>query len=177
MENVNLEIMSAEKFYQDSINSQRKLVNVAIAIAMQGSNPIVKLPVQLYEKINRELNGLGWKTEFRRESNGYVSWLSPVCIDEGSELPAYFPPLAEKFITAEKDYEATLKKQRIDLACLISKAMEAGDSELKLEYLAYPTLRKEMDKNGWQHEFGYVDAEKKERCSMFYPRCGFKVED
>ena len=173
MENVNLEIMNAEEFYQGSIDNQRELVNVAIVAAMQGGDPVVKLPVQLYENIKCELGNLGWKTETHRESDGYVDWLLPCGIDEDSDFPAYFPPLAKKFIPAEKYYDVTLKKQKQDLRVLTAEAMQIGDSVVKLAYRAYPELRKEMDRKGWQHCYGYADTEKKNRCSTFYPKCGF----
>ena len=177
MENVNLENLSAQAFYEKSLTNQRELVNVAIVAGMQKGYPIIKLATQLYEKISHELCELGWEEQivqdkmYKDDEEG-VSWIYPVCMDGTSSLPALTTE-KNQIIPAIKFYEATLKNQKRELGVALTGAATLGVSEVKLKYIAYPELVSEMEKEGWEHVIWYDNPETKEECSLFYPICGY----
>jgi len=180
MENENYEIMNAQTFYEKNLASQRRLVNISIKCAMEKGKYTIKLPTQLYGKIEDELKELGWEEEIVDKEpdidDDGVSLLYPVCVCEGCDLPEVTG--IHELISAQEFYEATLKNQYKDLWHKMDEASRLGYSEVRLDYKAYPTVITEMEQKGWIHVFLYTDINTKvEEYSLFYPGCGFDEEE
>ena len=178
MENKNYAMMSAQTFYEKTLISQRRMVNVEIRNAMEHGNYTVKLPTQLYVKISDELNVLGWEEYIEvkvEDTDDGVSCIYPACACKGCDCPAITGE--HEFISAQEFYEATLKNQRRDLWVAMEYSKANGLSEVKLPYKAYPIIIGEMDQNDWEHAIWYDNIKTKEECSMFYPSCGFEEEE
>lgn len=181
MENANLEIMSAETFYEKTIITQLQLVNKAITMAMQRGLPVIKLPTQLYETISSALQDVGWSEdimddEMYKDYGEGVSWIYPACLHDESAYVESTPEVTmgqNTLIPAQTFYEATLKNQKRELYIAMNEAVDMGLSEVKLNYIAYPALVNEMKRAGWEHVIWYADLKTKEECSMFYPICDF----
>lgn len=180
MQNVNVESMDAQVFYEQSLLKQREMVNKAIGRAMDKCSPVVKLPTLLYDAISKELHLLGWEEDivehemYVNKEDG-ISCIYPNCIDG---RPSFLDTRENNtFISAEKFYSTTITQQRRYLLVALNEAISNGLSEVKLTYKAYPQIIKEMNEKGWEHLLWYADCETKEECSMFYPVCGFAEEE